>query len=224
MWFSLSLIYTNPTAFLKPLAQKNTSINRYINGNLILELSPNWLIFCFYFFMIPIYFHTHRFSYNNSCIVATIAYNELMTNKTLSSPIERFTRILFSKVIERLAVVVSEEHLSFSQVAALHVIDREDKVNINDISIRLNLSMSATSRMIDVLVKKKLIKRKEVQDNRRSKSLTLTISGEKFMDTLSIERVKIIEQSAASITDRVPLKILNIVSRKLFSGKSDEKL
>lgn len=131
-----------------------------------------------------------------------------MSNKIINSPIERFTRILFSKVIERLAVVVSEEHLSFSQVAALHIIDRDKTVNVNDISNKLNLSMSATSRMIDELVKKELIQRKEDQDNRRAKIISLTPSGETFMNNLSVERVKIIELSASTIADKIPLKIL----------------
>ncbi len=146
-----------------------------------------------------------------------------MSNRIINSPIERFTRILFSKVIQRLAVVVSEEHLSFSQVAALHIIDREGVVNVNDISTSLNLSMSATSRMIDELVKKDLIERKEDQENRRAKTLSLTTSGRIFMDTLSIERVKIIEESAQALADKVPLKILKIVSRKIFKNNSEVK-
>lgn len=141
-----------------------------------------------------------------------------MSNKIINSPFERFTRILFSKVIERLAIVVSEENLSFSQVAALHIIDREKSVNVNDISNKLNLSMSATSRMIDELVKKDLIQRKEDQDNRRAKIISLTTSGEKFMNNLSIERVKIIELSANSIADKIPLNILKIVSKKIIKS------
>ncbi len=147
-----------------------------------------------------------------------------MCNKIINSPIERFTRILFSKVIERLAVVVSEEHLSFSQVAALHIIDRDKTVNVNDISNKLNLSMSATSRMIDELVKKELIQRKEDQDNRRAKIISLTPSGETFMNNLSVERVKIIELSASTISDKIPLKILKIISGKLFKNNKEVKL
>lgn len=135
-----------------------------------------------------------------------------MRNKIINSPIERFTRILFSKVIERLAVVVSEENLSFTQVAALHIIDREGTVNINDISTRLNLSMSAISRMIDELVKKELINRKEDQGNRRTKILSLTTSGEKFMDNLSVERVGIIEKSAELPDGKMPFNFLKSIS------------
>ncbi len=147
-----------------------------------------------------------------------------MSNKIINSPIERFTRILFSKVIERLAVVVSEEHLSFSQVAALHIIDRDKTVNVNDISNKLNLSMSATSRMIDELVKKEFIQRKEDQDNRRAKIISLTPSGETFMNNLSVERVKIIELSASTFADKIPLKILKIISGKLFKNNNEVKL
>lgn len=147
-----------------------------------------------------------------------------MSNKIINSPIERFTRILFSKVIERLAVVVSEEHLSFSQVAALHIIDRDKTVNVNDISNKLNLSMSATSRLIDELVKKELIQRKEDQDNRRAKIISLTPAGETFMNNLSVERVKIIELSASTIADKIPLKILKIISGKLFKNNKEVKL
>lgn len=153
-----------------------------------------------------------------------MAYNKHMSNKIINSPIERFTRILFSKVIERLAVVVSEEHLSFSQVAALHIIDRDKTVNVNDISNKLNLSMSATSRMIDELVKKELIQRKEDQDNRRAKIISLTPSGETFMNNLSVERVKIIELSASTIADKIPLKILKIISGKLFKNNKEVNL
>jgi DNA-binding MarR family transcriptional regulator len=96
-------------------------------------------------------------------------------------------------------------------------------VNVNDVSTRLNLSMSATSRMIDEIVKKGLIERKEDQENRRAKSLSLTPSGKKFMDTLSIERVKIIEESAQALRDKVPLKILKLVSNKIFKNNSEVK-
>ena len=128
-----------------------------------------------------------------------------MSNKIINSLIERTTRKLFSMVIERLAVVISKESLSFSQVAALHIIDREGFININDISNKLNLSVSATSRMIDELVKKEFVVRKEDPKNRRVKILSLSSNGENFMNNLSIERVKIIRQSANLIADKLKI-------------------
>ena len=128
-----------------------------------------------------------------------------MSNKIINSPIERTTRKLFSMVIERLAVVISKESLSFSQVAALHIIDREGFININDISNKLNLSVSATSRMIDELVKKEFVVRKEDPKNRRVKILSLSPNGENFMNNISIERVKIIRQSANLIADKLKI-------------------
>ena len=109
-----------------------------------------------------------------------------MSKLILHSPIERFTRMMFSRVIERLALVISEENLSFSQVAALHIIDQEQSITIQDISQRLNLSLSATSRLIDDLVKTDFIDRLKDQENRRSKILTLTSHGQSFIDKLSV--------------------------------------
>lgn len=126
-----------------------------------------------------------------------------MGNKILNSPLELFTRMLFSKVIERLAVIVGEENLSFSQVTALHIIDVEKSININDIASRLNLSLSATSRLVDELVKKNLIARNENIENRRAKILSLTGDGKNFLDRLSVERVKFIHESAHNLSGKI---------------------
>ncbi len=140
----------------------------------------------------------------------------LMSKNVLNSPLEKFTRLLFSRVIERLAIMVNQEDLGFSQVAALHIIDRESGISVNELASRLNLSISATSRMVEELVKKEFLNREEVLDNRRLKTLTLTSHGKRFMNTLSLERVKIIEDVALSFSDKIPQKILKIVSTKLF--------
>ncbi len=135
-----------------------------------------------------------------------------MSNLILQSPIEKFTRMMFSRVIERLAQVISEENLSFSQVAALHIIDQVQAISIQDISQRLNLSLSATSRLIDDLVKTDFIDRVEDQDNRRSKILTLTAHGQTFLDKLSIERVKMIRTTAESLPQKLSTKVLSALS------------
>lgn len=134
-----------------------------------------------------------------------------MSNKILNTTVEKFTRMMFSRVIERLAVVISEEHLSFSQVAAIHIIDREKSISIHDIATRLNLSLSATSRLINDLVKTDFVDRQADQENRRTKILTLTSHGKNFLDHMSIERVKIIKNTAKNIpsTDTASGNFLN---------------
>ena len=119
---------------------------------------------------------------------------------------------MFSRVIERLAQFVSEENLSFSQVAALHIIDQAQSISIQEISQRLNLSLSATSRLIDDLVRTDFIDRVEDQENRRSKILTLTPQGQSFLDKLSVERVKMIRSTAESLPQKVSAKVLNALS------------
>lgn len=130
----------------------------------------------------------------------------------MNSPIEVFTRMMFSRVIERLAVVISEEDLSFSQVAALHIIDQSQEISIQDLSQRLNLSLSATSRLIDDLVKTDFLDRIEDPTNRRSKIVTLTKFGKDFLNKLSMERVKIVKTTASSLPSTISNKILSALS------------
>lgn len=120
--------------------------------------------------------------------------------------------MMFSRVIERLALVISEENLSFSQVAALHILDQAKSISIQDISLRLNLSLSATSRLVDDLVKTEFIERVEDQQNRRSKILTLTPHGQVFLDKLSEERVRMIRSTAESLPQKLSTKILDALS------------
>lgn len=135
-----------------------------------------------------------------------------MSKIILNSPVEKFTRMMFSHAIERLAVVISEENLSFSQVAALHIIDQAQSISIQDISTRLNLSLSATSRLIDDLVRTDFIDRLEDPENRRSKILTLTHGGQDFLNNLSIERVKIIQSTSESLPQKISSKFFAAIN------------
>ena len=135
-----------------------------------------------------------------------------MSKQILNSPIEKFTRMMFSHVIERLAVVISEENLSFSQVAALHIIDQTQSISIQDIAVRLNLSLSATSRLIDDLVRTDFIDRVEDPENRRSKILTLTHEGQDFLNKLSIERVKKIQSTYESLPQKISSKFFTAIN------------
>lgn len=119
---------------------------------------------------------------------------------------------MFSRVIERLALVISEENLSFSQVAALHIVDQVESISIQEISTRLNLSLSATSRLIDDLVRNDFLDRIEDEGNRRSKILTLTPHGKQFLDKLSIERVQIIRSTSVSLPKKLSMKLLSALS------------
>lgn len=122
-------------------------------------------------------------------------------SKKNTTPLERFTRMMFSRVIERLVVAIGHQDLSFSQVAALHIVDREKIITIQDLAGRLNLSLSATSRFVDDLVKRDFLTRIEDELNRRSKLLSLTGHGQEFMDHLSVERVKIVKDTIKTLPD-----------------------
>jgi DNA-binding MarR family transcriptional regulator len=131
-------------------------------------------------------------------------------NNILNSPIEIFTRNMFTEVIQKLSAFLAEGEFSLSEIAALHVIDKADGLSLSAIAERLNLSNSATSRLIAGLENKKLLLRKT--DSKDSRAIVITCSkvGRKFLDNMSIERAI----AAKQVIHELP----SAISKKLLAG------
>ena len=71
---------------------------------------------------------------------------------------------------------ISELDLSLTQLKGLSVLDEhaEEALSVKALSERLGLSLAATSRSVDGLVKRKLIERDEDPDDRRVRRVRLT--------------------------------------------------
>lgn len=84
--------------------------------------------------------------------------------------------------------------LSLSQSSALVDIERFGTLKSNDLVRLLHLDKSTVSRMLEGLQEKKLITVSDNPTDRRSRNLTLTISGKKAVKTIH-------EASNKSVTD-----------------------
>lgn len=84
--------------------------------------------------------------------------------------------------------------LSLSQSSALVDIGRFGRLKSNDLVRLLRLDKSSVSRMVDVLIEKKLISVSDDSADGRSKILTLTASGKKVVLTIN-------DLSDKSVTD-----------------------
>lgn len=132
--------------------------------------------------------------------------------KTLGSPLERFTRMMFSRIIAGLARALHEEDFSVAQVAALHLVDQEGPVRVTALATSLGLSASAGSRLVDGLVQRGLLARQEDPEDRRAKTLELTPLGRRFVDQASVERVRVIMETARSLPAEISAAILSAIS------------
>lgn len=132
--------------------------------------------------------------------------------KILGSPLERFTRMMFSRIIAGLARALHEEDFSVAQVAALHLVDQEGPVRVTALATSLGLSASAGSRLVDGLVQRGLLARQEDPEDRRAKTLELTPLGRRFVDQASVERVRVIMETARSLPAEISAAILSAIS------------
>ncbi|WP_437853925.1 MarR family winged helix-turn-helix transcriptional regulator [Sorangium sp. So ce363] len=134
-----------------------------------------------------------------------------MTQNVLGSPIERFTRMMFSRIIAGLARTLHEEDFSVAQLAALHLVDHGGPMRVTVLATSLGLSASAGSRLAEGLVQRGLLARQEDPEDRRAKTLALTPLGRRFVDRASVERVRVIMETAESLPRKISAAILSAV-------------
>ncbi|WP_437991030.1 MarR family winged helix-turn-helix transcriptional regulator [Sorangium sp. So ce145] len=128
--------------------------------------------------------------------------------KVLGSPLERFTRMMFSRIIAGLARTLHEEDFSVAQVAALHLVDHGGPMRVTVLATSLGLSASAGSRLAEGLVQRGLLARQEDPEDRRAKTLALTPLGRRFVDRASVERVRVIMETAESLPREISAAML----------------
>ena len=98
---------------------------------------------------------------------------------------------------------ISELDLSLTQLKGLSVLDEhaDEALSVKALSERLGLSLAATSRSVDGLVKRKLIERDEDPDDRRVRRVRLTARGRRTIERLVEIRIAALERLVDSFDD-----------------------
>lgn len=142
----------------------------------------------------------------------------------LGTPVERFTRAMFTHIIQKLSAFLAQGNFTISEVAALHIIGRGDGggssgddgskgLSVQALGSQLNLSISATSRLVSGLVNKGLILRRENPQDARAKVLTCSKKGARLLDQMSLERVAAVFEAAQSLPPSMAEQILAAVGQ-----------
>jgi DNA-binding MarR family transcriptional regulator len=97
---------------------------------------------------------------------------------------------------------ISELDLSLTQLKALAILDeRVETVSVKELAERLGLSLAATSRSVDGLVKRKLVERVEDPLDRRVRRVGLSNRGRRIVERLVAIRVAALERLVESFDD-----------------------
>ncbi|MBD0021818.1 MarR family transcriptional regulator [Gordonia pseudamarae] len=79
---------------------------------------------------------------------------------------------------------LAESELTLSQLKVLFALGSSDgPMSVNELADRIHLSLAATGRIIDKLVGVTLVNRREDTVDRRVKRISLTDSGQEFIDS-----------------------------------------
>ena len=132
----------------------------------------------------------------------------------LGTPVEQFTRAMFTHIIQKLSAFLAQTSFTISEVAALHVVGGAGAgLSVQALGSKLNLSISATSRLVSGLVDKGLLLRRENPQDARAKVLTCSKKGARLLDQMSLERVAAVFEAAQSLPPGIAEQILSAVSQ-----------
>ena len=120
-------------------------------------------------------------------------------------------------------------NITFSQFRILLAINHKENLSQRDIAEFWDMTQAAVSRQVEILIKKKLVTRKDNKDNRREHVLNLTVEGENLLTKASVALdteyhsvYKVISEEEQSIMSRNLDKLLQtICNGKTHSFCSD---
>jgi DNA-binding MarR family transcriptional regulator len=90
-------------------------------------------------------------------------------------------RALWRELVVGFASQLGELRLGFTQLAALYVLADGRTTTVSDLADALGRSPSATSRLVDGLVRRRLVERRPETEDRRQRTLWLTQRGQALL-------------------------------------------
>jgi DNA-binding MarR family transcriptional regulator len=142
---------------------------------------------------------------------------ERVDAKTVAEIRELFREIFLSHPsLGEIASAVNEHDLDLLQMITLDLVARGPQT-VSSVSEVLRLTPGATSRLVDRLVRRKLLNRKEGGDDRRKKTLSLTPTGSRVRARLESARASGLA-GVLSVLDPVSASELRTLLRRLLEA------
>jgi DNA-binding MarR family transcriptional regulator len=144
---------------------------------------------------------------------------QLNIDSDLHSPVEDYMRAMFTHLMASMARNLRDQNLSLSQVAALHLLDLNKAMRVGDLGSELQLSMPAASRLANEMVVRGLMERREDENDRRAKIITLSPAGRELIEVISRQRVDEANEAMVAIQGIVSERF-----RKVFAEMNADGL
>ena len=109
-------------------------------------------------------------------------------NELIAWSISQLRRNIIREFAFRVVQTFGDFDYSFPQMATLLLLDEEGEQTIKGMAELLGRSFSATSRLLDQLVVRGMINRREDERDRRVKRVAITAQGRSFIETIEQRR------------------------------------
>ena len=119
--------------------------------------------------------------------VVQAARDELQNPRILSDRIA-VGRALWRELVIGFAEGLSQLDVSFTQLAALYAVSGPETLTVGDLAEHIGRSPSATSRLVDGLVGRGYLRRREEVADRRQRVLSLTDDGQALVAAVDRDR------------------------------------
>ena len=106
----------------------------------------------------------------------------------LARSIGQFRRAIVREFVFNILHTFIEFDYSLPQLATLLLLDEEGELTIKQVTEILGRSVSATSRLLDQLVERGMVSRREDEHDRRSKRIAITEKGKMLIAALEQRR------------------------------------
>src|SRR5437899_11123668 len=103
--------------------------------------------------------------------------------ETLARSINQFRRSIVREFVFNILRTFVNFDFSLPQLATLLLLDEEGELTIKQVTEILGRSVSATSRLLDQLVERGMVSRREDERDRRAKRIAITEKGRMLIAT-----------------------------------------
>jgi DNA-binding MarR family transcriptional regulator len=102
---------------------------------------------------------------------------------------------------EHLYALIGELDISITQMKTLHALsDCAQEISVKQLSDRLGLSLPGASRIVDGLLRRGWVERREDPDDRRMKRIGITDAGREIVERIETARLVGLEKYAAALS------------------------
>ncbi len=123
----------------------------------------------------------------------------------------QFRRATLREFVFGILRTFSDFEFSLPLLATLLLLDEESELSIKQIAELLGCSVSTTSRLIDQLVERDLVNRREDEHDRRMKRVAITEGGRTFIATLERRRAEV----QLAVMERLSVEELAVVTQAM---------